>query len=177
MRSALLLVAVVGACALTATAADDKKEPRKDATAEARLDRFKLLAGDWVGTIKEGSGKDGTEVKVNYKVVSGGSAVVETIGPGSEHEMITVIHKDGNDLVLTHYCAIGNQPHMKAKAGDDAKVAFDFTGASNMKSDKDVHMHAVVFTFVDKDTLKAEWSHYADGKEAGKAIFELKRKK
>jgi hypothetical protein len=67
---------------------------------------------------------------------------------------------------------------MKAspKPGDD-KVAFDFVKATNMKSDKEMHMHSVTFHFVDKDTLKTEWTNYNDDKEAGKAVFELKRKK
>jgi hypothetical protein len=46
-----------------------------------------------------------------------------------------------------------------------------------MKSDKDMHMHDVTFTFVDKDTLKTEWTHYMDGKPAGNVVFEFKRKK
>ncbi len=103
---------------------------------------------------------------------------METIGPGTDHEMVTVIHPDGQDLMLTHYCALGNQPKMKAKTrGDDKKVAFEFVGATNMKSDKDMHMHSVTFTFVDKDNLKAEWTHYMDGKEAGTVAFDMKRKK
>jgi hypothetical protein len=67
---------------------------------------------------------------------------------------------------------------MKAmpKAGDN-KVAFQFVKATNLKSDKDMHMRNVTFTFVDNDTLKTEWTNYDDGKEAGKAVFELKRKK
>ena len=38
-------------------------------------------------------------------------------------------------------------------------------------------MHEVTYTFVDKDTLKAEWTHYNDGKAAGTVVFELKRTK
>jgi hypothetical protein len=166
------------ALAVTTVRADEKKEPRNDSPADARLERFKQLAGDWTGTISGGGGKDKTEVRVNYKVTSAGSAVVETITPGAEHEMVTVIHKDGDDLVLTHYCAIGNQPRMKAERGDDdKKIAFKFTGATNLKSDKDLHMHDAVFTFVDKDTLKVEWTNFNDGRAAGTATFELKRKK
>ena len=56
------------------------------------------------GPAKLGEGKDAHEATVTYKVTSGGSAVVETIGPGTEHEMVTVIHPDGDDLMLTHYC-------------------------------------------------------------------------
>ena len=140
------------------------------------LARFAALAGEWVGKGTHGDVQH--DARVSYKVTSGGSTVVETIDPGGEHEMITVIHPDGDALLLTHYCMIGNQPHMKAtpKAGDN-KVAFEFVKATNMKSDKDMHMHSVTFTFVDKDTLKTEWTNYNEGKEAGKAVFELKRKK
>ena len=92
--------------------------------------------------------------------------------------MITMIHPDGDALLLTHYCMLGNQPQMKARPKEgDKKVAFEFVRATNMKSDKDPHMHSVTYTFVDKDTIKAEWTHYSDGKDAGKMEFELKRKK
>jgi hypothetical protein len=139
------------------------------------LEQFKQLAGEWVGKGKQGD--LGHEARIVYKVTSGGTAVVETIDPGGEHEMVTVIHPDGDGLLLTHYCMLGNQPQMRAtaKAGDK-KVAFEFVKATNLKSDKDMHMRSVTYTFVDKDTLKTEWTHYNDGKDAGKAVFELKRK-
>jgi hypothetical protein len=38
-------------------------------------------------------------------------------------------------------------------------------------------MRTPTYTFVDKDTLRAEWTTYMDGKDAGKAVFEMKRKK
>lgn len=162
--------------ALVWVARADDKEKKSPAT-NPGLGRFIQLAGEWVGKgLHDGAGEH--EARVVYKVTSGGSTVVETIDPGGDHEMISVIHPDGDDLLLTHYCMIGNQPHMRAKpkAGDN-KVAFEFVKATNMKSDKDMHMRSVTFTFVDKDTLKAEWTSFNDGKEAGKSVFELKRKK
>jgi hypothetical protein len=67
---------------------------------------------------------------------------------------------------------------MKATVkADDTKVDFKFLDATNLKSDKDMHMHDVTYTFIDKDTLKAEWTNYMGGKPGGKAVFELKRKK
>jgi len=166
------LVIALSACALAGQAQPGKKGP---GTSPA-LERFTQLAGEWVGKGKHGDMEH--EIRVVYKVTAGGSAVVETIDPGSDHEMVTVIHPDGDALLLTHYCMLGNQPHMKAtpKAGDN-KVAFEFIKATNLKSDKDMYMRSATFTFVDKDTLKTEWTHYKDGKESGKAVFELKRKK
>jgi hypothetical protein len=165
------MVLLLSASVLVSQGQEDKKGDGK----YAALEPFKQLAGEWVGKGKHGDKE--REIRVVYKVTSGGSAVVETIDPGSAHEMVTVIHPDGDALLLTHYCMLGNQPHMKAqpKAGDN-KVAFEFVKATNLKSDKDMYMRTVTFTFVDNNTLKTEWTHYSGGKESGKAVFELKRK-
>ncbi len=155
----------------------DKDKHKEHAHAVSpSLEPFAQLVGEWVG--KGLHGDKESEVRVVYKLTSGGSAVVEMIDPDGDHEMITVIHPDGDSLLLTHYCMLGNQPQMRAKPkAGDKKVSFDFVKATNLKSDKDMYMHDVTFTFVDKDTLKTEWTNYNEGKAEGKAKFELKRKK
>src|SRR5579862_7941604 len=144
IRAALVFLVAFTAFALAGYAADEKKEKPKEGTVDAKFDQFKQLAGDWVGKGHASDGKEIQDATVSYKVTSAGSTVVETIGPGTPHEMVTVINKDGDDLSLTHYCAMGNQPHMKApdKAAGD-QVAFKFTHGGNMKSDKEMHMHNV----------------------------------
>src|SRR5437868_15374337 len=83
-----------------------------DTAGTPQLDALKGLAGEWTGKAKHGDMEH--EATVTYKVTAGGSAVVETVFPGTEHEMVTVYHQDGDDLVLTHYCMLGNQPRMRA---------------------------------------------------------------
>jgi hypothetical protein len=157
-----------------ATAPLEGQDKKSDANHSA-FEHFKRLAGDWVG---KGQGKDGSDVHIQYKVTAGGSAVVETIFPGTEHEMVSVIHRDGPDLLLTHYCHLGNQPHMKAAGeGDGNRVEFKFVRATNLKSDKDKHMHEATYTFVDEDTLRSEWTLFNEGKAAVRVAFELNRKK
>lgn len=136
------------------------------------LERFKQLAGEWVG--KEG--EKGPDVRVTYRVTANGNAVMETIAPGTGHEMVTLIHPDGDALVLTHYCILGNQPHMKATL-DGNTYKFDFVSGTNMKSENDMHMHSAAYTFVDDDTLHTTWTMYQDGKKTHTAVFDLKRKK
>ncbi len=48
--------------------------------------------------------------------------------------MINMYHLDGDDLVLTHYCAGGNQPHMKLDraSATSGKLQFDFIGGTNL---------------------------------------------
>jgi hypothetical protein len=173
LHRTLALVAILFSVAATNLFAQGEKKEKGVADP---LAPFKALAGEWTG--KGMHGEANHDVTIVYKVTSGGSAVVETISPGTEHEMVTVIHPDGDSLILTHYCMLGNQPQMKATPKEGAKsIAFDFVKATNLKSDKDMYMHDVTFTFVDKDTLKTEWTNFNEGKAADKAVFELKRKK
>jgi hypothetical protein len=177
MRSAIIFgLSLVISATLGARAGDDRQHSQKPAVNSPALEQFKGLEGKWVG--KMGTGSESYDAVVTYKVTSNGSAVVETIDPGGKHEMVTVIHPDGDELVLTHYCAIGNQPRMRTSGKSDGKnVKFAFVDATNLKSANDMHMHDVAFEFVDKDTIKTTWRNFLDGKPHETATFELKRAK
>jgi hypothetical protein len=167
---------VVAALVLAGRAGEEPKKVHPPLPKHAGLERFKQLAGEWAGPKLE-DGKEAGEVRAVYKVTSNGSAVMETLFPGTPHEMVTLITPDGKSLALTHYCALGNQPHMKADVSrNDTKVDFQFTGVSNAKSEMDMHMHNVSYTFTDKNTLRADWTLYRDGKQATVVSFALKRK-
>ena len=67
------------------------------------FDMMKSLEGSW-----EGDGPDGKTVHISYKVVSAGSAVMETIDHSEmEAAMVTVYHLDKDKLMMTHYCSAG----------------------------------------------------------------------
>ena len=157
-----MAVLAFGAASVVAYAAD---------TTTARFDNLKALAGDWTKSDGDGS------VEASYRVTAGGTAVVETLFAGTPHEMVTVFTVDKGDLVLTHYCAEGNQPHMKAaKGGDASAIDFKFDGGGNIKSPNDGHMHEASFAFKDANHLTSRWQFYRDGKPGEKAEFNLVRK-
>lgn len=132
--------------------------------------QLKKLVGTW-----EMKNPDGTISKVNYRLTGAGSALFETQFPGEPHEMVSVYHLDGNRLMMTHYCAAGNQPTMVYHPGKDAKIlTFDFFRGSNMKL-SDMHIHSAKIKFLGPEQLKSEWTGYSKGKNAGTTIFELKR--
>src|SRR5438445_5547482 len=92
-----------------ATRGDEK--PAKAAT-HAGFERLKKMAGTWVEADKDGKPTD--KVVSVVKVTAAGSTVQETLFPGTQMEMMSVYHMDKSDLVMTHYCMLGNQPRMKA---------------------------------------------------------------
>jgi hypothetical protein len=157
--------------------AEDKKEEKAPAK-NARLERMKTLAGEWVAADEKGKPTD--KLITSFKVTGGGSAVRETIHPGQAMEMVTMYHMDGKDLVLTHYCALQNQPHMKldAKSTTD-KFLFKFAGGSNIDPAKDMHIHEGSIAFIDDDHIEWSWQAYDDGKpsDGHKISMKLVRKR
>jgi len=140
-----------------------------------RLAAIKALAGDWVEIGKDGKPTD--KLVSSIRVTAAGSAIQETLFPGTDHEMVTMYHLDGEALVLTHYCMLGNQPRMRAEPGKDAnKIEFKFAGGTNLKSNDDQHMHQATLTIDGKDRFKAVWASCKDGKTCHEVTLDLVRK-
>ena len=100
--------------AVTSYAADKPEAKQPQPPTNAGLETMKKLAGTWLVADKDGKPTD--QVASVIKVTAGGSAVQETMFPGQPHEMVSIYTADGPDLVMTHYCMLGNQPRMKAAA-------------------------------------------------------------
>lgn len=167
------IVGLVLAALLAGGDADGKVDGKVDG--KATLARLKSLAGEWRGHVVT---EDGPPATVVYAVTAAGTAVTESLFPGTDHEMLTVYHLEGDDLVLTHYCAMGNQPRMKLArtAGTDpVELRFDFAGGTNMDPARDAHMHAGRMTLKGADRLEAEWAVYDKGKQTGSNKFYLNR--
>ena len=159
----VLLVLTAGARSDDKTGKTDKTSKVAATPAQAGLDRLKKLAGTWVNTDKDGKPTD--EVVSVIKVTAAGSAVHETLFPGQPQEMVSVYHRDGDDLVMTHYCALGNQPRMKADPKSPAnQLHFKFVGGSNLDPAKDMHMHEGTITFVDDDHIEFSGVCWEEGK-------------
>jgi hypothetical protein len=160
-------------CAITGAALANGKAPVKKETQSPLFEQMKKLAGDWV--IKDEAGKE--TVALRYKVTAAGSAVEETIFPGAGHEMVTVYTMDGDKLVLTHYCAIGNQPRFAAStASTSKKLVFECTGVGGAKSHSEMHMHKGTLTLTDATHMTSEWSSFPEGKDSHKVKFEVTKK-
>ena len=173
-RRTILMAILMAALVLAFQAA---AEPPKDAeAAEAlALDPVKRLAGDWVEVDDQGNPAD--QVVLSYKVTAGGSAVREVIFGGTEHEMVTMYYQDGDDLVLTHYCLLGNQPRMRARSGTDPnQLVFDCIGGTNLSCSVDKHMHRGTITWVNEDRIRSEWREYTNGENTYTVSFNLARK-
>ena len=170
MKKLTTLVALVATATCVIAAAHRTAEP-----SGLRLDVVKRLAGDWVQVGEDGQPTE--TVMSTVKVTAGGSAVLEILFPGTDHEMVTVYHEDGPHLMLTHYCVKGNQPRMRAlPESTEKRVVFRLTDGTNMKSEKDAHMHQGTIVWESDDHIRTEWLMYENGEQTYAAKFNLMRK-
>jgi hypothetical protein len=156
----------------------DDKPGKAPTAAAAGFERIKKLAGTWVAA--DAAGKPTDQVVSVVRVTAAGSAVEETLFPGQAHEMLSIYHRDGKDLVMTHYCALGNQPRMKADPNSPPNtIHFRFDGGSNLDPAKDMHMHEGTITFLDDDHIEISGVAWEGGKPAEShcPVMKLVRKK
>jgi hypothetical protein len=153
--------------ALSLSALGDEKHDHPAPPTNAGLEKMKSLVGTWVAADKDGKPTD--QVVSVIKLTAGGSAIHETLFPGEPHEMVSIYTVDGPDLVMTHYCMLGNQPRMKASTKAlGNKLNFEFAGGSNFDPKKDKHMHAATLTIIDADHFQVDgigWENGAPAKD------------
>jgi uncharacterized protein YciI len=182
MKKTMLVCATV---VVGASAFGQSDGPRPESIAKDGFSRLKSLVGAWAGPDTDGDGAP--DYTVVYRLSSGGNAVIATQFPGMPMEMTNMFHLDGEDLVMTHYCAIGNQPHLRLVddgptdgADDDEEkrpesLHFTFVSGTNMASRRDRHMGELVMTFSDENTVLEEWTEFVDAKPVNTFGFESTR--
>ncbi len=171
--AALLIVAVCLSLAglFVAHAGEYQSAPY---TGSAEFERMKQLVGVWEGT--SDMGKEGEKVRVEYHLTAGGSALVETLFPGSAEEMVSVYHDRHGTLAMTHYCMLRNQPRMTLAKADPQTIELVFARKGNdIDPAKDKHMHAVRITFTDNDHIVQKWTMFEKGKDTGGVTLKLTR--
>jgi hypothetical protein len=127
---------------------EDQTGKRPPVPTNPAFEKMKTLEGTWLATDEDG--KPTSQVVSIIKVTAGGSVVHETLFPGQSEEMVSVYTVEGPDLVMTHYCVLGNQPRLKADPKSPAnQIRFEFAGGFNLDPAKDKHMHTVTLTIID----------------------------
>ena len=169
-----VVLLVLGVLIFSVAISEEDKHQTKPAPEV--LNTFKALEGEWVGTHTNHKGEE-EQVTIIYRTVSAGTAVEERIFADTPKEMITVYHGTGDDgILMTHYCALGNQPRMQLKNTDGKSFKFQFLDGVNIDRETTGHMGGMTLTVVDEDTIEHEWDYYEGGevKDSGSFTFTKK---
>ena len=154
-----------------------------DLTAQKVFDQLKGLEGRWEGPM-EGEGQEAKEEAEaaglaihEIQVSAAGNVVMETMGPGTDHEMINMYHLDGDDLLLTHYCAGGNQPRMRLDLEEStaSTLVFDFVDGTNLDPATDHYIGSARIEIFDTDHMESIWGGYSGREQVSTMTFHLAR--
>jgi len=172
--TAIFLFASGATNAEEAKSTEDSQPHHEKITPPDAFNKMIHLAGRWQGT--QNSAEGVKPVVVEYALTAGDTALIETLFPGSPNEMVSVYHGDGEDVLMTHYCVMGNQPRMQLEKSEDPKVMkFVYKDGTSMSSADDPHMHQLIMTLIDEDHIKHEWSFYAGGQPTMTVVMNLTR--
>jgi hypothetical protein len=146
----------------------------------AGLQALKALAGSWAGPTYKHDKDDRVwaedDIVVTYKVTGAGSAVVETLFPGTPGEMTTVYHDDSaGHLVMTHYCNARNQPKMALVSFDDNQLKFELTADADIDAAHEHHAHELTLTLGEDGSLQHDWTNHNMGQAADMRNIKLVR--
>lgn len=135
------------------------------------------LAGEWMATDEKGE----KHLALRIHLTSNKTIVHEVMFPGTEHEMTNVYCMDGPDLIMTHYCAAGNQPRLRATAAGSSagEINFECDAVTNMRAKDEGYMGSMKLVIKDADHIEQWWAHVKEGKdvEGGEVRLTLERKK
>jgi len=131
---------------------------------------MKSLQGEW-----EGAYEGKVAARATYRLVSNGTALMETLTSPDDSDMVTMYHRDGGRIAMTHYCSEDNQPRMRADTKDPKRIAFNYVDATNLSSPDASRMTGLVVTLKDADHFTQEWT-YTQGGKSTTSTFAFTRK-
>lgn len=116
----LALATLLAGCQVTDTPTQEPQTPEETASAEAAFDAIKSLEGTWEGTLVFSDGRE-MPTSNEFKVISGGNTVVETLIEG-DVEMATTYTMEGGTLLAKHYCVLGTEPTFEVSLTEDGTI-------------------------------------------------------
>jgi hypothetical protein len=148
-------------------------DPPDGAAAAAVFERFKALAGRW-----DGRSTKGWTDRATFKTIAAGSVVVwDSFDAHPGEEMLTLLQRDGDRLLLTHYCVSKTQPRLvlSGVSPDGKEATFTFLDGTSLPSRDVGHMDKAVFRFESEGRFSTRWTWYQNGQERWMEEVEMRR--
>jgi hypothetical protein len=90
---------------------------------------------------------------IRFSLTAGGTVLVEEWRRSDRAHSLTVYHRDGAQLVATHYCPQGNQPRLSATPQTGTTIGFVLRDATDLDAAKEAYLIALAFNLSSKETL------------------------
>ena len=117
-------------------------------SADGGFETFKGLQGKWA---IQSNGKT-LSIEMLYDIGSKGTIVTEQFG-----KELSVIYRDGESLLMTHFCNGGTQPRLRLKENTrSGRLEFEMFDLTNLKSPEAAHVQRIIYTIVNDRKIELE---------------------
>ena len=117
-------------------------------TSETAFNRLQGLRGKWA-IHSEGKA---LSIEMTYDIGSKGSIVTEQFG-----KELSVFYRDGQDVVMIHFCNAGNQPRLRLKQSSRADLLeFEMFDITNLKTPDADHVQRIIYKIVNENSIDLE---------------------
>lgn len=118
-------------------------DPQPSDPAAIQFAKMAALVGTWRNAERPDS-----PLRVRFSLTAGGTVLVESWERGSTPHSLTLYHRDGPDIIATHYCPQGNQPRLRSSAtGPANRLTFSFLDATGLDDFEESHLIELGFDF------------------------------
>ncbi len=115
--------------------------------------------------------------RISFRMISKGSALVETFGDPSKNVTQTIYHRDGNNIMATHYCAQGNQPRLVlGPSTSPAALSFGFLDITNLANKDASHLVKIDFKIIDGNRVERRET-YTEMGVTEESVLQLERER
>ncbi|MFW2341663.1 hypothetical protein [Brevundimonas sp.] len=106
-----------------------------------------------VGTWRPADRPD-SPLRIRFYLTAGGTVLVEEWTRNGQPHSLTLYHRDGADLIATHYCPQGNQPRLAVQPqADPGVIRFAFRDVTDLDPANESHAVALVFDLSNEQVL------------------------
>ena len=129
-------------------AAQAKTLPAALGGSETAFETFKGFEGKWAVEWQKT-----LPFEMTYESGSKGSIVTEQFG-----KELSVFYRDGQSLLMTHFCNAGNQPRLRLEGRITDRGVFEFQmfDITNLQGADADHVERVVYRIIDDKTIDLE---------------------
>ncbi|MGB1460380.1 MAG: hypothetical protein ACPG78_03470 [Gammaproteobacteria bacterium] len=125
------------------------------------FNQVKKLLGKWEGKLYQQSGAV-VDTYSEFRLVSNGNAIVETLVEDGVEMMTTYSDKDGK-LVVKHYCALGTEPMFEVESMNENSLFLKSDPAPGYHPKHHNYVESIGWTFNDADNVRVDASLHLDG--------------
>ncbi len=125
----------------------------------SRFDEMKALVGVW-----RQADNPAASLRIRFSLTAGGTVLVEEWLQGTRPHSLTLYHRNGQDMIATHYCPQGNQPRLVLTAASSHHLlSFAFRDATGLDTARESHLVALAFDLSDEGQItRSETYRQAD---------------